>query len=521
MMTAKSETGTSISPDGEIRLLEGRRAILPYSHVTRTAHGADALAYARGHGRGHNGVENRNIYVAGVNMLPDEVIPFEIQMRKCWDRASVKHTTQIDRYILSFHPEELDADSPADCLKALKIGIEFARMNCPHSQSAVFVQSDGVGHKLHLHVASNDVRYDNFKGVDSSTYHHAHFSRLVDEICSKYFTLKQSEPTPERVTRAVRGRRIENEKIQAANDAEWELAIKEDRLPDRTKLRQPLYIWQDDLRYRIRQAADGAADEADFARRLRMDGVELVPCKLKDGTMSYRRPATKTHPEHYTYELVDTSSFDGKIPNNLKARSHKLGTDFMPDAVAKLFQPRRADAGAQEPAIRMPEAPSRKPAKAPEKPKAPEPGPKRDDEELERAYAAARRIIWPRYAEFMGWDTGRPTKIVDGEEQKDEDEWKRRGALLLRDWNEFGRWRARRKRELAPGGGKLEPIFDRDASTGAMTPRRESLLKQFADFLIWLSAERLRRKAEKQREAMVEEWERAAEDGEREYGDGD
>ena len=192
MMTAKSETGTSISLSGEIRLLEGRRAILPYSHVTRTMNGADALAYARGHGRGHNGTENRNIYVAGVNMLPDEVIPFEIQMRKFWDRASAKHTTQVNRFILSFHPEELNADDPQDCLTALKIGIEFAKTNCPHSQTAVFVQNDGHGHKLHLHAISSDIRMDNYKGVDSCTYHHAHFSRLVDEICSRYFELKQS-----------------------------------------------------------------------------------------------------------------------------------------------------------------------------------------------------------------------------------------------------------------------------------------------------------------------------------------
>ena len=517
-MTAKSETGTSISPDGEIRLLEGRRGYMPYSHVTRTAYGADALAYARGHGRGHNGAENRNIYTAGVNMLPDEAIPFEIQMRKFWDRASAKHTTQVNRFIISFHPDELDPDDPADCQKALKIGIAFAKENCLHSQSAIFVQADGVGHKLHLHIVSSDVRMDNYKGVDPSTYYHAYFSQIVDEICSRYFELKKSEPAPERVTQAVRGRRLENERIQAENVAEWERAIAEDRLPDRSKLRQPLYIWQDDLRDRIRQAAEGAVDEADFARRLRLDGVELVPRKLKDGTLVYKRPATRTHPEHYTYELVDTSSFDGKIPPNLKSRSHKLGADFMPDAIAKLFQPpRRANAEAQEPAIRMPEAPSRKPAKAPE-PKPPE-KPRQDNEELERAYREARRIIWLQYAEFMGWDAGMPVKTVDGEEQEDRGEMERREALLLRDWDGFGRWRARRKRELKESDGKLEPIFTRDESTGAVSVRKESLLKQFADFLLWLAAEQLRRKAERQREEMLAEWESIGRDGDREYDD--
>lgn len=89
---------------------------MPYSHVTRTAYGTDAIAYARGHGSGHNGEENRNIFVAGVNMLPDEIVPFEQQMQLVWNKADPRHKTQIDRFIVSFSFDELDPDKPEDLI---------------------------------------------------------------------------------------------------------------------------------------------------------------------------------------------------------------------------------------------------------------------------------------------------------------------------------------------------------------------------------------------------------------------
>ena len=101
---------------------------MPYSHVTRTAYGADAIAYARGHGTGHNDETVRNIFVAGVNMLPDEIVPFEQQMQPLWDKADPRHKTQVNRFIVSFATSELDPDSPEDLGKALDI--EIGRASC-------------------------------------------------------------------------------------------------------------------------------------------------------------------------------------------------------------------------------------------------------------------------------------------------------------------------------------------------------------------------------------------------------
>ena len=321
---------------------------MPYSRVTRTAYGADAIRYARGHGKGHNGQPRRNIYTAGVNMLPDHAVRFEEQLQPLWLRMDARHKIQVNRCVVSFSPNELDSDSEADQLTALEIGRRIAETNAPDCQSAVFVQSDGKGHKLHLHILTNDVRISDHKGVDSRAYYHPHFRRLVDQICKEYFTLDEPGKAPERVSQSVRGRRAANEKIAERNRAEVEDAELEGRVP---VLETEKYIWQDDLRERIKRAAAQATDEGSFAQALRLDGVELLEQRQKDGTVTYIHHATKTMPEYYVYELVDISGFQAgdKVPANLKSRSCKMGTNYSPEGIAGIF--RQAQPEVQEPEV--------------------------------------------------------------------------------------------------------------------------------------------------------------------------
>lgn len=357
---------------------------MPYSHVTRTAYGADAIAYARGNGTGHNGAEARNQYVGAVNMLPDEIVSFECQMQPFWNKADPRHTTQIDRFIVSFSPDELNPDNPEDLATARDIGCEIAKENAPDNQSAVFVQTDGTGHKVHIHILTNDVTIMDHKGVDSRAYAHWHFRPLVDKVCSRYFTLAQPELAAEKITPAVRGARIHNEQIKAENRQELNCAKAENRPVDRSKMKPEKYIWQDDLRERIKTAAAGTWDEDSFARRLRMDGVELVPHKAKDGTMSYIHPATRTQPAHYMYELVDVSRFDGKLPLTLKSKSFKMGANYQPDGIAKLFVERSRVQQDREPTL-LP------PVKHQKKPEPKEAVRTEPDAEAERRRIAAQR----------------------------------------------------------------------------------------------------------------------------------
>lgn len=450
---------------------------MPYSYVSRTAYGTDAIDYGRGRGAGHNGMDARNIFVSGVNMLPDTVVPFGVQMQPLWDKADPRHKTQVDRFFISFGPEELDPDEPEDCFKALQIGREFALANAPDCQSAVFVQADGVGHKLHVHIYTNDVRISDHKGLESEAYAHWNFRNLVDEICEKYIGKpdRTAELTPERATRAVRGARIANEQINAVNREEVQQAIAEDRPVDHTVFRPLKYIWQDDLRERIRLAAMGAWDEDSFARRLRADGVELVPHKAKDGTLSYVHPATRTQPAHYKYELVDVSGFEGPLPLTLRAKSFKMGANYQPEGIAKLFtEPPQPEKEEEPLPLFLPDAKPLAVIVAEQEEKERREKEEREErkrQELARARKTMARAIWPAFAASMGWDTGKPD---------DPDEAERRKGLWLDECDDFQRWRVRYRADLKAKGKKLAPIYDTDKSTGAVSIIEENVLNQYS-----------------------------------------
>lgn len=421
---------------------------MPYSRVTRTAFGADAIRYARGNGKGHDGSEARNRYVAGINMMPDDVVPFETQMQYYWDHASAQHKIQANRFIISFGLDELNPDDPDDCMKALEIGCQFARENAPDCQSAVFVQTDGVGHKVHAHIITNDVKITDFKGLDHSARHHSEFSRTVDRICAQCIDSKPVALAPERVTPAVRGQRAANERIKARNEEELQVAALLGIEPD---LIEEKYIWIDDLRGRVKRAAAGSADEAEFARRLRLDGVELVPQQdKKTGKLSYRHRATRTQPEHYLFELVDTSGFDGKIPQNLKSKSHKLGASYQPDSIAKMFG--RAT-----------------------------PEPSKPVSERDRIEAEIREYVG-RIAHSLAVNPGEGDSLFQS----------------------FKKWRTAKKDSEAKAGRKLPPVTVRD-DQGRLSIVREELTRQSREFLQAVGDAQFREfRARRQRELELE-----------------
>lgn len=461
---------------------------MPYSHITRTAFGADAIAYARGDGKGHNDNEVRNEYIGCVNMLPDSVVPFEKQMQPFWDRADSRHTTQTNRFIVSFAASELDPEKPEDGMKGLAILEEIARKNAPDNQSAIFMQRDGKGRKWHGHIITNDVNMSDFKGIDSKAYAHFHFQKIVDEVCQQYFDLAQPEAQPEKINPSVRGSRMKNEQIRAANERERQQAAKEGREVDPDKITAERYIWQDDLRERVKEAATGAIDEADFAHRLRLSGVELVPHKSKDGTTSYLHPATKKQPAHYTYELTDISGFTGKIPPNLKSKSYKLGTNYQPETIAKMFSmatPSVQDVQQEEAppiVLEMPipaPKPTRKPATKPTSTKE-QPS---EDKEMEEAKKQAARYILTIMQQTYGWKETPKVTGTDGKEHIDFKEWDRQIKEKDDTFADFTRWRVDRRKELTKNGLKLPPIYAKDKDTGHVSVLRDDLEAQFRDFL--------------------------------------
>ena len=274
---------------------------MPYTRITKTKSASASIDYLRGHDTGHNGYLLRNQMMSGVNMLPDGAMPFEVQMAKLLRHKSSRNKTEGWRVIQSFGPGELDADEPSDVAKAHEIGIRLAEEMWPGFEVAVFTQSDGKGHKLHNHLFVCNVNKETYKGCDHNQTFHPRIQEKSDEICAQFFDIPEPEKADDKVPRTVRAKR----------------EINAQRVPEGE---EPIYIWQDDLKSRISEAALEATDFESFQEELISRGVEI----------DIKQP-TKKHPERViTYELVDTTKFDEaeKIPRNLKCRSYKLGADY-------------------------------------------------------------------------------------------------------------------------------------------------------------------------------------------------
>ena len=447
--------------------------------MTRTSNGAEAISYIRGvDGKGHNNADHRNEYLTGVNMLPDNVVPFEQQMQIYWNKADPRHTTQLDRFIISFAKTELDPSDPAQVLKGHLTACEIAREVFPDYQAVVATQIDGKGGLIHCHIGVNDVNMNTLKGMDSIKYAHFHFSKEIDRICQRCIDSAPMELAAEREPPSVRGTKLKNERIRMENAREIEKAQAEGRAP---VLKPEEYIWRDDLKRRIREAATGAADEADFFSRLRSHGVEVE-----------KKAATKKQPEHYTYELIDVSGFPGKIPPNLKAKSHKLGGNYQPEGVAKLFGTSAPDrkTGGQAPAPPAVEE-QRSPAAVPEHmPPTPtraavsrnaESAP--EDKSMENAKDMAKAYVFLMMRRAYDWPEQPKETDKGGQEW---DDWGEVGRQLQQTddaFEQFTSWRVERRKELAQEGRKLPGIYAKDTSTGFVSVLRDELEAQFTEFL--------------------------------------
>ena len=269
-----------------------------YSRITPSRNGRDALLYARGgkNRLGHNRAKHRNLLIGGVNLLPDEVMPYEDQMEKYWRRATPRHEIQVRRIIVSFSKKELDPHDPNSPLKALQIATEFAEKYYPNRQSAIFIQNDGKGGCLHFHLIVNDCDIPDGKGCSIEQQKYYYVEKHVDEVAKNLIQLDTDR------------RNIKNKETY------HERGIRsEDR-----------YVWKDDLKQRIREAMDTAETRDDFVKLLSENGVEA----------SFK--TSKKQGDYILYELKDLSIFEGELPDKstyFRSKSYKLGSDFGIDAL--------------------------------------------------------------------------------------------------------------------------------------------------------------------------------------------
>ena len=283
---------------------------MPYTRITSTKNVAACIEYMRGHGHGHNAEEVRNQYVSGIGLLNDGAIPFDVQMGWTLRHRNSRNKVDAFRVIQGFGPEELNADNPEDVFLAHQIGLDLAEKMWPGHQVAVFTQTDGKGHKVHNHLVVCNVNTETYKGCDRNSTLHAHIKEKSDEICGQFFEIKEAEPVKDKVSQTVRAKREKNAKAVAAGKEPEE------------------YIWQDDLKARIKSAVRVSTNMDELYTELVKRGVE----------MDVKKPTKKFPEGTITYELTDTTRFDGKIPRNLKSRASRLGTDYDIETISRMLE---------------------------------------------------------------------------------------------------------------------------------------------------------------------------------------
>ena len=246
---------------------------MPYTRITSTKNVAACIEYMRGHGHGHNAEDVRNQYVSGIGLLNDGAIPFDVQMGWTLRHRNSRNKVDAFRVIQGFGPDELNADNPEDVFLAHQIGLDLAEKMWPGHQVAVFTQTDGKGHKVHNHLVVCNVHTETYKGCDRNSTLHAHIKEKSDEICGQFFEIKEAEPVKDKVSQTVRAKREKNAKAVAAGKEPEE------------------YIWQDDLKARIKSAVRVSTNMDELYTELVKRGVEMdvkkPTKKFPEGTITY------------------------------------------------------------------------------------------------------------------------------------------------------------------------------------------------------------------------------------------
>lgn len=288
---------------------------MAYSRITGTRNGAGAIDYARGKGKGHNNKKVRNMVIGEVNLLPESVAPYEEQMQRYWNKASVKNKNQVRRVVQSFSRKELNPDDPADIQLANEIGIEFAQRAYPGHQAVVFTQIDGESGLIHNHVLVNNVNMETNYGCSDEQTKFQYVKWWTNKVAGQYFELDKGQHTKDKTTQNERRKRQENEKIRKENQS----------LP-LEKQKKLKYIWKDDLKERISRAADVAYSREYFLILLEQMDVTAEIRQRKNGT------------EYIVYTLNDEEKRQQeKAVKSCTAKGHKLGTDYDLESLDERF----------------------------------------------------------------------------------------------------------------------------------------------------------------------------------------
>ena len=155
---------------------------MSYARQSPSKQGKESIEYCRDgkfdalYNKKSNNNESSCILMGEINMVPNEVIPYEDQMQSLWRHdLNPRHENEVRRLIFGFAPDEIDCfryrdgtfRDPNAPYKALEIVKAYCEETFPGRQFAFFVQADGKRTKirskdgtkmpvLHVHAIGND-----------------------------------------------------------------------------------------------------------------------------------------------------------------------------------------------------------------------------------------------------------------------------------------------------------------------------------------------------------------------------
>lgn len=272
---------------------------MAYTRISHTRNGRAAIQYARGNGRGHNGRAKRNLLIGCVGMVPDEISPFENQMAEDWERASGKNKNQVRRIVVSFSQKEIDPQGEDSAYLALEMAQEFVEEAYPNRKAAIFVQNDGKGGKLHVHILVSNVDSMELKGCTDEQTRFEYVKQNFNRVAGRHIQLDYGKKAKEKYS--------QNERRMHEENTENEVEVE--------------YSWKDDLKERIQVAQAIATSEDDFLEALEDEGVTA------------RYGTSKRYGRYISYELVDVPAHMEGADRKYKARSYTLGDAYGMEAL--------------------------------------------------------------------------------------------------------------------------------------------------------------------------------------------
>lgn len=300
---------------------------MPYTRISSSRNGAEALQYVLNQQSHNPDVEKRNELVGTVGFLSTDYNGILDECNNLWSRCSSRNKVRMRRLVISFSEEELPKDDPNSPAKAMTIATEICKKYEGHP-FVIAVQRDGTGGHWHCHMLSPNVNAVTYKGFTDEQTKYYTLENYSKEVCDEYLPHVKHSKAKERFSQAERTKLEQNEKIKKQNaqiredNKITEFMNKSRPESEQAPLQElkPLnYIWKQDLKERVSAAISESKSREDFLKRCTAHGVEAE-----------YRDATKKQPEYILYELTDTTNFpDGeKIPKNLKSKSYKLGADY-------------------------------------------------------------------------------------------------------------------------------------------------------------------------------------------------